>query len=329
MIPRSGWVGLCCLGAAGMLHALALVELRRDDPVEMAGGGAVQAASLGSAFADMVAGQAAPVVPETLEHSAQVHPVTPPEVQDAVDPVEPQTTRAVRPPVQSRPAAAQPVAPASVVPVPPMAPAAPPTLAALQDVPRAETPERAEPAKPPQPPQDAQAPVETAEVEPVKTPETERADVLPPPRLRPAGLTPPVKTAKAAQPPARQVPTGNAAVTAAKGTNTGSQKARSATEAATTARASQPGNAAESNYKGQVFRQITRARRGSVDVKGSVILSLTVAGDGRLDAVNVYKSSGSAKLDRMAVAQVKRAAPFPPPPAGRGLVFSVRVNGKR
>ena len=323
MIPRSGWVGLCCLGAAGMLHALVLVELRRDDPVEMAGGGAVQAASLGSAFADMVAGQAAPVVPEALEHSAQVPPLTPPEVQEPLDAVEPQTTRAVQPPVQSRPAAAQPVAPASVAPVPPMAPAAPPTLAALQDVPRAETSE----------PEQAQIPelepAERVEDDPTEAPETQQADTLPPPRLRPAGLTPPVKTARAAQPPARQVPTGNAAVAAAKGTNTGSQQARSATEAATTARASQPGNAAESNYKGQVFRQITRARRGSVDVKGSVILSLTVAGNGRLDAVNVYQSSGSAKLDRMAVAQVKRAAPFPPPPAGRGLVFSVRVNGKR
>jgi protein TonB len=62
---------------------------------------------------------------------------------------------------------------------------------------------------------------------------------------------------------------------------------------------------------------------------GSTTVSFAVSSDGSLLSVTVSQSSGKASLDQAALAAVRAAAPFPPPPAGAGpadLVFSLAFD---
>ena len=56
-----------------------------------------------------------------------------------------------------------------------------------------------------------------------------------------------------------------------------------------------------SNYRGKVFRRIARAKRGQVNVRGATIVTLTIGPTGQLTGVGVARSSGSARLDEIAV----------------------------
>lgn len=82
------------------------------------------------------------------------------------------------------------------------------------------------------------------------------------------------------------------------------------------ARAQQAGNAAVSNYPGKVQRKINRTRRPTVRGKGSVTVTFRIARNGGLAALGIARSSGNARLDKAALDLVRRAAPFPAPPAG-------------
>lgn len=87
------------------------------------------------------------------------------------------------------------------------------------------------------------------------------------------------------------------------------------------------GNAAAANYPGQIIRRIQRTRRERVNLRGSAQVSFTIAANGALAAVSIVRSSGSARLDQVALQQVHRAAPFPPPPAGARRNFILRIDG--
>ena len=87
------------------------------------------------------------------------------------------------------------------------------------------------------------------------------------------------------------------------------------------------GNAAISSYKGKVKRKIDRSARGKSNIRGSAYIALTISGSGSLVSVRVAKSSGSSRLDKEALAQVRRAAPFPAPPGGKSLPFTVKITG--
>ena len=82
-----------------------------------------------------------------------------------------------------------------------------------------------------------------------------------------------------------------------------------------------------SNYRGQVFRKIARAKRGRVNIRGATIVTLTIAPSGQLAGIGVARSSGSGKLDEIAVSQVRRAAPFPAPPNGQSQRYTVKISG--
>lgn len=83
------------------------------------------------------------------------------------------------------------------------------------------------------------------------------------------------------------------------------------------------GNAAVSNYPGQVTSKLRRAvrsvsrgaRRGA---QRDVHVAFVVTANGGLGSVRISQSSGSSDLDEAALASVRRAAPFPPIPAGAG-----------
>lgn len=68
-----------------------------------------------------------------------------------------------------------------------------------------------------------------------------------------------------------------------------------------------------------VYPRIAR-RRG---MEGKVIVSFVICEDGTVHGVKIVESSGRKILDNNAIACVKRAAPFPPPPTRAELVFPI------
>jgi protein TonB len=57
-------------------------------------------------------------------------------------------------------------------------------------------------------------------------------------------------------------------------------------------------------------------------------VQFTIGDGGRLATVGIARSSGSAQLDRAALAVIERATPFPPPPDGAQRRFSVQIEGR-
>lgn len=92
--------------------------------------------------------------------------------------------------------------------------------------------------------------------------------------------------------------------------------------------AAQPGNAESMNYAGQVMRHLSRVRRPRAAVAGSAYVNFSISPSGDLENVRIATTSGSKKFDRDALGVVKRAAPFPRPPAGINREFVVEIEGE-
>ncbi|MEM8575642.1 MAG: TonB family protein [Pseudomonadota bacterium] len=88
------------------------------------------------------------------------------------------------------------------------------------------------------------------------------------------------------------------------------------------------GNAAASNYPGEVMRCISRAGRPRVSARGTAVISFSISGGGRITAVALAASSGAPRLDRAALQTVNRAGPCPAPPRGAQTNFSIRFQGR-
>ncbi|MFD0911863.1 energy transducer TonB [Ruegeria arenilitoris] len=131
-----------------------------------------------------------------------------------------------------------------------------------------------------------------------------------------------------ARPPKPHTPTGNAAVSRKKGSATGNAATGAASAKRTNRAAQEQGNAEASTYAGLVKRRILRARRKSVNIQGSVRVAFRIADNGALASVSVARSSGSSRLDQVALAQVRAAAPFPPPPASARRAYSMEIVSK-
>jgi periplasmic protein TonB len=58
---------------------------------------------------------------------------------------------------------------------------------------------------------------------------------------------------------------------------------------------------------------------------GSTVVMFAIGSNGSLRAVKVGRSSGNARIDQLALATVRRAAPFPPPPSGSAS-YSIRID---
>jgi protein TonB len=79
------------------------------------------------------------------------------------------------------------------------------------------------------------------------------------------------------------------------------------------------GNAAVSNYPGKVRSKLVRASRSvRARGRGDVVVSFAVASNGSVRSARVSRSSGDAAVDQAALQAVRKAAPFPPIPAGSG-----------
>ena len=114
---------------------------------------------------------------------------------------------------------------------------------------------------------------------------------------------------------------GNAEQDARRGSADGAAGA-DATASGTSGAASQAGNAAVSNYPGQVMERIRRTRQQRVSGRGVAVVSFSIGNNGGLAAASIQRSSGSPAIDAAALAHIQRAAPFPAPPAGAGRSFS-------
>ncbi|MBI6630910.1 cell envelope integrity protein TolA [Pontibaca salina] len=139
-------------------------------------------------------------------------------------------------------------------------------------------------------------------------------------------LQPKRKAASKTAPPPRQA--GNAKSTARAGDASGKETAQTQQAGPAQHVTARSGNAAAENYPGQVMRQIQRTRRERVNARGSVQVSFTIAANGGLAALNIVGSSGSEQLDRVALQQIRRAAPFPAPPQGARRDFTLRIDGR-
>ncbi|WP_282121490.1 TonB family protein [Ruegeria atlantica] len=142
--------------------------------------------------------------------------------------------------------------------------------------------------------------------------------------------TPAVKPADPTKQKVDQVASqaGNSEKSARKGNASGKTSKGAATAKKTSSIAAGQGNAEVSNYRGHVMRKITRARRKNVNIRGAVLVSFRIGDNGALVSVTVKRSSGSKRLDQVALSQVRAAAPFQPPPAAARRDYMIEIVGK-
>ncbi|MCM2563176.1 TonB family protein [Lutimaribacter sp. EGI FJ00015] len=307
-VAKFGALGLA-LAAHGVL-ALAWVA---PAPVEIEGGGGASEVRLGSAFQDMAAGTLAPMPPEKIAAAR-------PDKQSAESAPQRLTAQPARTAANPSPPNVLSAAPAqrAVVPTEPVdrAPRAPQT-----------SPEAIKPA-----PADADASVRKAgQPEALQGTEPDSAAVARSLRPKPRSATfeRTHRTAPEPRPQAKPRPTqrGNASRNARAGTESGQAQAKAA-QSGSDGQEQASGNAAASNYPGQVMRALSRAGKPRVNARGSAVVAFTIAPNGRLASVSLARSSGSSALDQAALRLVRGAGPFPSPPVGAQRSFSIQIKGR-
>ncbi|MCB1477247.1 MAG: TonB family protein [Rhodobiaceae bacterium] len=290
--PATGrWVIAALISVA--VHGAGLAYFAtRQDQVLVAGGGSGGSVSIGTSFADMMAGNSA----EPVSRPEPVQPVDATEQTPAVRPLE--TTEAV----------------AAVEPVP--AEVASPQVPDVSDTP-AETVAAI-----------ATDPVASDASVAVTASPIDDAVPLPQPVVRPSPVARPAQPRKeTAKPVQRAAPKPDPARQQGNGTQNARRGAADTRQASADrgtgdrTQASGQGNAAVSNYNGLVWKRLNRALRrppGTTHIEATVTVSFVIASSGQASAARVVKSSGNAVLDRAAIATVQRASPFPAIPAEAG-----------
>jgi protein TonB len=320
---------LAFLGLSVALHGgLALVLFSGAEvEIEGASAGAVQARQ-GSSFTDFVAGAAVTEAPKPPVQAPQTAPTT----------TQAQPLPTAQQAVPVRQAEAIPALPVEASPPPDALPALrPETLAERADVAEA-------------------TPAETTEAQRTDPAETspQMAEALSPEAPEQAPLSPPLETLKAAsenavteslrpalrperkpepvrraekKPQPRETQRGNARENAVVGSAQGSRQATATRQAGGAGQATRAGNAAASNYQGEVMQRISRTRKPRIASRGAALVRFSIAGNGGLGGVSIARSSGSARLDSAALQMIRRAAPFPPPPPGARTSFTITIQG--
>jgi protein TonB len=90
------------------------------------------------------------------------------------------------------------------------------------------------------------------------------------------------------------------------------------------------GRASVSSYRAKAYAHLSRFRSYPAEarrqgIRGTATVSFTLDANGRVLRASLARSSGSALLDKEAVAMVRRASPFPPIPAGIGATTTIRA----
>ena len=74
-------------------------------------------------------------------------------------------------------------------------------------------------------------------------------------------------------------------------------------------------------------KQYPAAARSNA-TQGTGTVSFTLDGSGRVTSASVVRGTGAAILDQELAAMARRASPFPSPPGGRAMSFSVPITFK-
>ena len=87
----------------------------------------------------------------------------------------------------------------------------------------------------------------------------------------------------------------------------------------------------DTNYRGLVAAQLTRNKQYPAEAErnhqqGTASVLFILDGSGRVTAAHLVRGSGHASLDQEVQAMVRRASPFPPPPGGRPMRFTVPIT---
>lgn len=88
---------------------------------------------------------------------------------------------------------------------------------------------------------------------------------------------------------------------------------------------------ANSNYAGLVSAHLRRHQQYPPDARsrgeqGTATMSFSLDGGGRVTSARLVRGSGIASIDQEAQAMVRRSSPFPAPPSGRSVSFTVPVT---
>ena len=339
MIRRSRVMLGLCAGAALAAHGAGLWVSDTPARIEIAGGAGASEAMLGNSFADMVAGAAQPVSDST---------VTPNRLSDQkVDPVAPgealrpdtQATAQVTPSPRARKSTATsrraaPATPEKAVPQPSPDDAMTVAAAPARAVAAIEPALREATAEPVQDVEIAKKPDSAPDemIEPV--PETaEGLQVSRRPQTRPRAIEEAAAARQAPEPERKTKVRGdsgsNATRDATRGSTSGRETATATRQGRETARRSEAqGNAAASNYPGEVMRHLARVPRPRAASRGAALVRFAIGARGQLASAGLARSSGSSRLDRAALTVVRRAAPFPEPPQGAQRIFSIKIEGR-
>jgi protein TonB len=77
-------------------------------------------------------------------------------------------------------------------------------------------------------------------------------------------------------------------------------------------------------YSSKVWSALAR-HKPRAGQNGSATVVFSIGMGGGLNSLSIGKSSGNARIDQLALATVRGAAPFPPPPSGPAS-FSIRID---
>jgi len=87
----------------------------------------------------------------------------------------------------------------------------------------------------------------------------------------------------------------------------------------------------DSNYAGLVSAHLRRHQQYPSDARsrgeqGTATVSFSLDGGGRVTSARLVRGAGVASIDQEVQAMVRRASPFPAPPSGRAVSFTVPVT---
>ncbi len=320
MTPASSkLVKTIALASACAVHGAVLWSWFGKTETLLVGSTASMEASVGNSFADMTQGTV------SAEETEEITEAVTPDMTSATEPVDmadtPEPTEIIEPvptptPVMEAPEEAQKM---EVTDAP---------LPSVVSVP-AETPQVTSAQKPPVPPPEATQPDVTERIK-AQDKRIVTKSLRPKPRSPEfeKRVTPKKKVAQAKPEKPRSQPRGDAQQNAQTGTDSGTSAQKQQVASVGSSRAPEVGNAAASNYPGKVMKKISRVPKPRVGTKGTSVVAFTISSAGGLSAISLARSSGSPRLDQAALHVVRKAAPFPPPPAGARRSFSIKIKGR-
>ena len=91
------------------------------------------------------------------------------------------------------------------------------------------------------------------------------------------------------------------------------------------AKPSSPASKVSSGLYAASVRAAIGRHRPAARGGGSTTVAFSIGPAGGITGLRVARSSGKAELDQAAIATVRSAAPFPPPPAGANPAFSIQI----